>query len=284
MKKNELVVFILSHGRAGNLVTLNMIRSHGYTGDYKIVLDNEDESIHEYEKKFGKDNIVVFDKLAISKTFDTADNFDNRKTIVYARNACFGLARKLGYKYFMELDDDYNEMSFRYAEGGKLVQKRITDMDEVLRYMVDFLENGNLDTIAMAQGGDFIGGVDGGNFRKGLLRKAMNTFIFRTDSKMRFIGRINEDVNLYTHLGSLGAKIFTITDIMINQAQTQKNAGGMTDVYLDNGTYLKSFYTVMFQPSSVWVSQMGSTHSRLHHHVSWNNTVPKVINQDWKRD
>lgn len=284
MKKNELVVFILSHGRAGNLVTLNMIRSHGYTGDYKIVLDNEDESIHEYEKKFGKDNIVVFDKLAISKTFDTADNFDNRKTIVYARNACFGLARKLGYKYFMELDDDYNEMSFRYAEGGKLVQKRITDMDEVLRYMVDFLDSGSLDTIAMAQGGDFIGGVDGGNFRKGLLRKAMNTFIFRTDSKMRFIGRINEDVNLYTHLGSLGAKIFTITDIMINQAQTQKNAGGMTDVYLDNGTYLKSFYTVMFQPSSVWVSQMGSAHSRLHHHVSWNNTVPKVINQDWKRD
>lgn len=283
MKKNELVVFILSHGRADNLVTLNMIKSHGYTGDYKIVLDNEDESIHEYEKKFGKDNIVVFDKLAISKTFDTADNFDNRKTIVYARNACFDLARKLGYKYFMELDDDYNEMSFRYNEGGKLVQKRITNMDKVLRYMVDFLESGNIDTIAMAQGGDFIGGVDGGNFRKGLLRKAMNTFIFRTDSKMRFIGRINEDVNLYTHLGSLGAKIFTITDIMINQAQTQSNAGGMTDVYLDSGTYLKSFYTVMFQPSSVWVSQMGSTHARLHHHVSWNNTVPKVINQDWKK-
>jgi len=284
MKKNELVVFILSHGRADNLVTLNMIRSHGYTGDYKIVLDNEDESIHEYEKKFGKDNIVVFDKLAISKTFDTADNFDNRKTIVYARNACFDLAKKLGYKYFMELDDDYNAMFFRYIKDGKIVKKDITDMDEVLRNMVEFLEFGNIDTIAMAQGGDFIGGVNSSNLRKGLLRKAMNTFIFRTDSKIRFIGRINEDVNLYTHLGSLGAKIFTITDIMINQAQTQKNAGGMTDVYLDSGTYLKSFYTVMFQPSSVCVSQMGSTHSRLHHRVSWNNTVPKVINQDWKRD
>jgi len=284
MKKNELVVFILSHGRADYLVTLNMIRSHGYTGDYKIVLDNEDESIHEYEKKFGKDNIVVFDKLAISKTFDTADNFDNRKTIVYARNACFDLAKKLGYKYFMELDDDYNAMFFRYIKDGKIVKKDITDMDEVLRNMVEFLEFGNIDTIAMAQGGDFIGGVNSSNLRKGLLRKAMNTFIFRTDSKIRFIGRINEDVNLYTHLGSLGAKIFTITDIMINQAQTQKNAGGMTDVYLDSGTYLKSFYTVMFQPSSVCVSQMGSTHSRLHHRVSWNNTVPKVINQDWKRD
>lgn len=36
----------------------------------------------------------------------------------------------------------------------------------------------------------------------------------------------------------------------------QKNKGGMSDVYIDKGTYLKSFYSVMFAPSCVKIGLM----------------------------
>ena len=56
----------------------------------------------------------------------------------------------------------------------------------------------------IAQGGDFIGGAKSLNFRKGILRKAMNTFICDTERPFTFVGRINEDVNTYVTLGSRG--------------------------------------------------------------------------------
>jgi hypothetical protein len=149
--------------------------------------------------------------------------------------------------------------------------------------MIDFLYNTDSLTVAFAQGGDFIGGVNGGMFKKGLARKAMNTFFCRMDKPFKFMGRINEDVNTYTTLGQRGERILTFTGCQIVQKQTQKNKGGMSDVYLDMGTYLKSFFSVMYSPSCVKISTMGDTHKRIHHKISWGNCCPKIINQKYKK-
>ena len=103
--RNDFAVFILTHGRPENVVTYKTLKKQGYTGKIYIVIDNEDGKAEEYRKKFG-DQVVVFDKLAVSKTFDTADTQTDRRTIVYARNACFDIARDGGVRYFLELDDD----------------------------------------------------------------------------------------------------------------------------------------------------------------------------------
>ena len=57
----------------------------------------------------------------------------------------------------------------------------------------------------------------------------------------------------------------------------------MTDVYLDSGTFLKSFYTVMIAPSCVKLSMMGDKHLRIHHNVNWECAVPKILNEKWKK-
>ena len=54
----------------------------------------------------------------------------------------------------------------------------------------------------------------------------------------------------------------------------------MTDVYLDYGTYVKSFFSVMYNPSSVKISHIGK-HKRIHHQINWNNAVPKIISEDY---
>lgn len=76
----------------------------------------------------------------------------------------------------------------------------------------------------------------------------------------------------------------TILLFMVVQTKTQENAGGLTDIYLASGTYRKSFYSVMCAPSCVSIAEMGDKHRRIHHHVSWNNCAPKILNEKWKKE
>lgn len=280
--RNDFVVFILSHGRADKIKTLQSLHKGNYTGKTYIVIDNEDQTADEYYRLYG-DRVIMFDKLDIAKRFDTGDNFNERRTIVYARNACFDIAEKLGVNYFLELDDDYTSFMYRKIKDNKLIGIECRQLDRLFEKMVDFLEESNAITVALAQGGDFIGGADSGTFKKKILRKAMNTFFCKTENRFDFVGRINEDVNTYTSLGSKGKLLLSITDACITQMQTQKNGGGMTDVYLDSGTYLKSFYSVMYSPSCVEIGVMGGTSMRIHHQVNWNHCVPKIINERYKK-
>ena len=149
--------------------------------------------------------------------------------------------------------------------------------------MINFLDFSGVDTIAMAQGGDFIGGENSNVFKKRLSRKAMNSFVCDVDKRFKFEGRINEDVITYSKKGSLGLKMFTIADVRLEQKITQSNSGGMTDIYLDNGTYIKSFYSIIFQPSSVKIKMMGNGNYRLHHSVKWKNTVPCILSEAHKK-
>lgn len=281
--RDDFCIFILSHGRADRIYSLNTLKNSGYTGKWYIVIDNEDKTSEEYFKKYG-DKVLQFDKKEISKTFDTADNFDNRKTIVYARNVCFELAKKVKVKYFMEFDDDYVSISYRFNHEGNFKNKVVKNFDFILEKTIDFYIESGVDCLAFAQGGDFIGGQNGdlGKMIK-TKRKAMNTLLCSVERSFHFLGRINEDVNTYTKLGSIGKLFMTVNLISINQKITQSNNGGMTDVYLESGTYLKSFYSVIFNPSSVKISKMGNKNMRIHHKILWNNTVPKIIDEKYKK-
>ena len=103
------------------------------------------------------------------------------------------------------------------------------------------------------------------------------------DKPIRFIGSINEDLNASVYEGQRGKVFFTINDVSINQKDTQQNKGGLTDVYLDLGTYVKSFYSVIVAPNCVKISAMGNKDLRIHHKVIWNKCCPKIISERWKK-
>lgn len=283
MNNTDFAVFILTHGRPDNVVTYKSLKRHGYTGKIYIIVDNEDKTIDRYKELYG-DKVIVFDKLEISKTFDEGDNFDDRRSIVYARNACFNIAKELGITYFMELDDDYTNWQYRFNDEKEYEYKKITNLDDVLDVMIDYYKSIPALSIAMSQGGDWIGGKEASRAdHLKLWRKAMNTFICSTDREFQFVGRINEDVNTYTKLASTGGLFLTIPNVSIVQKQTQTSEGGMSDIYIDKGTYIKSFYSIIFHPSSVCIRMMGDKNRRLHHSVTWNNTVPKILDEKYKK-
>jgi len=65
--------------------------------------------------------------------------------------------------------------------------------------------------------------------------------------------------------------------LQLKQIQTQKTPGGLTDIYRALGTYIKSFYTVMFAPSCAKISVLGERHDRVHHHIASNAAYPKIL-------
>lgn len=275
--RDDFCVFILSHGRPNNVKTIKTLEKCGYSGSWYIVIDDEDDCRQEYINNFGNDHVIIFNKAEIALSFDAADQSEDRRTIVYARNACFDIAKRIGYRYFIELDDDYTDFEHRYIEDNKLKVISTKNLDNAFGLFVEFLESSGAASVAMAQGGDLIGGASNKNFHRELLRKAMNSFVCDTERPFKFAGRINEDVNTYVSLGSRGVLFFTYPKFALVQTTTQKSDGGMSGVYLDSGTFLKSFYTVMMAPSCVTVREMGDKHRRLHHHVKWDYAVPKIL-------
>lgn len=282
--RNDFAILILTHGRPNNIKTLSSLKRAGYTGKYYIVIDNEDEKANEYYSLYG-DKVIMFDKQAISDNpdYDKFDNNNNKKVIYFARNAAMEIAKELGLKYYMQFDDDYNSFMFRYEKNGGLGYLPVKNMDEIINLLIKFLDQTKALTVCMSQGGDFIGGINGGIWKTRVKRKAMNSFLVDVDRPFKFYGRINEDVNTYTMLGNRGELFFTIADVQLDQTDTQTNAGGMTDIYLDSGTYVKSFYSVICSPQAVKIGMMGESRLRIHHKVKWNYCVPKIINEKYKK-
>lgn len=287
MESKDYIVFILTHGRADNVVTYRTLRRQGYTGRVGFVIDNEDKQAKRYKDNFGAENVFVFDKGAIAETFDEVHKAD-RRTVVYARNACFEIAKEIGVKYFIELDDDYEFFCFDFDGEWRWLTRveNLPNLDAVFSILWDFFLDTPCKSFAMAQGGDFIGGAAGSHGGEvTLLRKCMNSFFCSTDRPFQFTGRINEDVNTYTMEAHRGSLFLTTNQVSLNQKQTQSNDGGMTDVYLDSGTYIKSFFSVIVCPSAVKVSLMGGGgQKRLHHFVSWNNCAPKILRERYRKN
>lgn len=278
----DFVAFILTHGRADNVKTYATLRKGGYTGDIRLIIDDEDDQADDYFRNFPGE-VVQFHKAGVE--CDTYDNRKERRVILFARNAAFDIAEKLGYRYFIELDDDYEYFCYRFNKEFQWHQKLMYNLDEVFVTMLEFLKSlPSVKTIAFAQGGDYVGGGTSTRARKiTLWRKAMNSFICDTQRRFQFSGRINEDVNTYTTLGSRGELFFTLNLVSLQQGTTQQSKGGMTGAYLDGGTYVKSFYTVITMPSAVKIDFMGNKNYRLHHMVDWRRCVPLILPEKVKK-
>lgn len=285
MKHKDFCIFILTHGRANNVITDVLLKRRKCTYPIYYIIDNEDKQGESYYQKYGHDKVIMFDKKKYADMTDEGDNFNHRATITHARNASYDIAKQLGYTYFLQLDDDYTNFAFRFTPNGDFTQFSNPDITPVLDAFLDFYKATPFDSIAFAQGGDFIGGSTGTSVNLSIKRKAMNSFFCSTQRPIKFIGRMNEDVNTYTTLGKVGKLFGTIFLYALVQKQTQSTAGGITETYKTYGTYVKSFYTVMYNPSSVSISMIGNTSEsmRIHHHIKWRCTVPKLLSPDYKK-
>lgn len=286
--RNDFAAFILTNGRANAVVTDGSLRRSGYTGQIYYLVDDEDSHLDMYRSRFGK-SVLVFNKEQYVRESDCGNNFGRRGSILFARNACFDMARQCGLRYFWQLDDDYTCFAWACRSDKKPTTHGgvIRQLDAVLDACIDFLRASGAATVAFAQGGDFAGGAAGDYAvlasEQAFTRKAMNSFICDVSRPVRFRGVFNEDVSTYVEAGRAGELFLTVPRLRITQKATQSQAGGITALYTDCGTYAKSFSTVMYAPSCVRIRTMGNKFRRIHHSIRWNNACPRIISVKYKK-
>jgi len=274
MRNKSFAIFIMVHGRPDKMWTYHRLRRGGYTGKIFLVADDLDETLDRY-KKIYKDELIVFDKKKASLDMDAGDNSGDLRSTLFAANKIFDLAEERGIEYFYIMCDDYYYFGYRYDTGAKIIK----NLDNVFDIMVDFYKSVDIKSLCFSQGGDHIGGFT----KIKMKRKAMNSFLCTPKRRFKFMGRMNEDVTTYTNLGSKGDVFFTFTNLQLDQKDSQIEKKGLSEMYLDNGTYTKSFFSVMYNPSNTKVSMMNANNKRIHHSISWKNTTPMIINEDYKK-
>lgn len=281
---DDFAVFIMVWGNPDRDFTYRTLRKSGYTGRIYLVADNLDKALDGYKKKYG-DELLVFDKLEAQERFDGGDNSGDLRSTLYSANTIKDLAIKLGIKYFCIYCDDYNKFAYRMGANREYVTgKYVGNLDYIYSCLIDYYKSIPALSIAMAQTGDYIGGREN-NFHKSvnLRRKVMNSFLCSVDRPFDFVGRMNEDVVTYVNLGGRGNLFMTYPFIVIQQKDTQSSSGGLTDLYRDYGTYVKSFFAVMYNPSCVNIGRMGENHKRIHHLINWDSAVPCIIREDYRK-
>lgn len=284
METDSFAAFVLTHGRAGRVKTVRTLRRQGYTGRVVVLIDDEDEEAENYMAEFPE--VEVFCKEDYVKSCDTmCPTSDKRRgVILYARNAAQDVARRLGIRYIVELDDDYVDFELRQKTGKKLVVRPANDLDALFAAFVGFLRESGVKTVALSQGGDLIGGAKG-QLGKGVMwkRKAMNSFFIDVENPVEFVGAVNEDVNTYTLAGGTGDVFLTYMPTSLVQTQTQKSKGGMSGEYKDDGTWAKTMFSVVARPDCVSVSRMGQTNMRIHHNIDWRACCPKIVRDEFRK-
>lgn len=302
----EYCFFILSYKRAKfcHDNTFRLINSFRHSGKIFIVCSDDDSTIDEYIEIFGNQNVLIFNKERIQNIYDIdvmdCFNYEKKIGILWARNAVYEFARNLGYEHFIVLDDDYDSLHLKMIKykGNKTILKEIRnifnimDFDTVASLMFDLLDSQPfISVVAFAQNGDFIGGSENRFVLEGYKFKAMNWFFHSTKKITRYIGRINEDVNRYLYNNNTGRLSLSISDISLHQFMTQNADNGMTDIYKKMGTYIKSFYSVMMNPSCCSIALIGNTYNkfnvfetmRIHHQIKFKYNVPKILNEKYSK-
>lgn len=274
---DKFAMFILSHGRPEYAKTVECLSRSGYTGHIVFIVDDQDKKGLDYIEKYGNENVYVFNKEFVASWTDSMNNFHDRKAAVFARNVCWDIAKELGYDYFCVMDDDTESFAYKQPER----ERRSKKFGEVCEFFVEYLINSPLLALAFSQGGDHIGGYD--PTRRNYKRKCMNSWFCRSDTPFSFFGVMNDDVNAYLRNGYLGDIFLTYMPFQLDQADTQKGSGGMVEAYINSGTYVKSFYSVMLNPAVVKIKLMGVDHPRLHHSIAWKNLTPCIINETYKK-
>lgn len=280
--RKSFAVFILSHGRADDVKTVKMLETQHYAGDWYIVIDNEDKQGEIYREKYG-DRVIVFDKKAVADVTDTGDLDNDRRVGVFARNKIQDLARERGYKYHLQLDDDFTNLKYRYEVDGNIKSRNCKDIDKVFFSLVKYMDDcPRITWLSFALSNYYLGGVENPNWEKRLIPKTMGSFLMRADQPIKFSMRMNDDITTCALEQTRGALVYTVMPLQIDTPATQHAEGGMTDIYRDNGTYRKSFYSVLCGPSWAKVSREILSH-RIHHKIEFSYCSPKLLSSKWQK-
>lgn len=279
----KFAVFILTHGRPHNQLTVKSLQDVGYTGEWYLVVDDQDNTFEEYVKVWGADRVILFNKDYFILNTDTGLHTPVPKFAVFARNAIEYIAKEMGYKTFMMLDDDITKFRIRLPVGNSLKSFQFTaQFDSIIENSVDYVLNCDIACMGLGFCNLYIGGVE--NFRKENPRQRLCAEAFIRNTSHPISWRLNMVEDLITSIDAAmsGDVWFQFLPIQCEIKMSEGAVdGGNSDVYRQLGMYRISFMPVIAYPSSNAVRLGKKTWAST---TTPDKCIPKIISSRYRKE
>ena len=270
----KYAVFICTHGRPYNQLTLKVLRESGYTGLIYLVSDDEDNCRFLLEEYVDENTgLITFNKEDSIKCQDSGTDRPIRDTHLYAWNACERWSKKLNFDYAIIADDDLTSFRYRYEDNGHLKSCTITkNMDKLFFAYIEYMSKSNIACLSVADARNYIGG-------QAKYGRNMNTLIFRKmDVLFEWKSEMYEEMVTSLFEQQKGNFVLQPTFFQYETKTMANNVkGGMEKIYNSKGVLCRSAYAVMFHPSCV-MFDANNTGFRLNK----DNAFPKLISSKFQ--
>lgn len=277
--RKEFACIVISHGRP-ECSTVKVLRECGYTGKIYIVVDDEDKTLPDYIERYGAD-VHVFHK---EENFDTGDLGGSKACGVFARNQCLKVAEKNRLTYYLELDDDLENLSYRYNDNGHLRGIKARELDRLFDGICQYFDEAPVQCLGFGNTVDYIGGVP--TFESGKASRAvMNSFFLRASNKIKWRSRFSDDIITVVdeaqkgHAGFRFIPVMSTYDVWIPKRKS-KSSGGSIEDYDKIGSYGLRYYAVMFHPDCIKLKESGEGYDWT---VVSENAYPKILSGRYKK-
>lgn len=278
---NINTIYIISKGRP-QCTTAQTLTKIKYPGKWFIVCGNNDETLPEYQERWGN-HVLVFDWYEEIKTTDPLDNFGfetKGSGACPVRNATRRISEERGEKRHWQLDDDY--ISFARYDHRRQKNTTIKDGRILFSTMYRIAELGyktNLPNIGFCLStAEAIP-----THRLKYNRRIFNAHNMPSDSGLfqKWVGRMNDDTIHAINVWRSGKFEMQFRYLQIGMKPTQSEGGGLTEMYKLDGTVRKTAYVFLLAPS---VTKLVIRFERYHHKVDWDGITPKLIHERFRKE
>lgn len=275
---NKFGIFILSHGRAGNVKTYHTLKKAGYTGDIYVVVDDEDSQKDKYKEEFGE-YCLEFCKQEYMDKADTISTDGTRISALFARMAIMDFAKGMDYDYYCMLDDDIEKIVYRYPIKNSLKGMDVVRADYMFDCIVNFMRCAKLKVLGLQLAEGLIGGLYG-IYKNGLLNQVLaGSYIFSKDTDFRFFGSVNEDTVATLDYLSRGGLAWRLGCITIKTPERGSNGGGLSEDYAKKNWYYIDMHAVIVSP---WCCKI-DVNNENRQKIDMRFARPKILSEKYKR-
>ena len=270
-------IYIISKGRP-NCTTAQTLTKMNYPGDWFIVCGNNDETLPEYQRKWGE-KVLIFDWYEQIKETDTLDNFgfENMPSgAAPVRNATRRISEERGEIRHWQFDDDYNSFYIKNPKTGRNIRLNGDLFYKYLNKIAEFANNAKLNNVGFALP---LESLPSTMLKFG--QRVFNAHNLPNDEELftKWRGRLNDDLinALETHKYGFYEMYFKFMTIQMKETQSEE--GGLTDIYKQEGTVRKTAYAVLIAPNN---TELTIRYGRYHHKINWRTIIPKIIHEKYK--
>lgn len=274
-------VFILTHGRPDYQLTLQTLQNRGYTGDYYLVVDDQDSTLPEYLANYG-DSVIVFDKDAYVSVTDTGLYTPQKNFAVFSRNAIEDIARDLGYDCFIMMDDDLTNFRFRYPEDNSFKSLKITqNLDKIFEAYIEYLMECDLACLCFGIHNNYMKGTDVLYEENPRLRLCFTVYFRNCKFPVSWKLNMCEDRITSLECSRSGQVWLQLLNVQVDTVEIGgKIKGGNSEVYNSVDKFKQTFFPVMIFPDCNYCSYW-KDHWITSLHLS--NICPKIVGGIYKK-